>query len=224
MKVGDRYGEWEIIGEASKPYHSLCRCSCGRVKEVNNSTLRLGKSKSCGHVVVERNLKNLKKRSDERILGRRFGRLTAIERVDEPGSARYICKCDCGNEVTVKATLLLTGRTKSCGCYKSENAFQLMESIKEKGFRAIESQRYDGTVISSLNQKINKNNKTGYKGVSKMKDGRYRAYIFLRRKQKHLGVFDTAEEANEARKKAEEELFQPIIDRFNEEENRDPEE
>lgn len=220
MKVGDRYGEWEIIGEASKPYYSLCRCSCGRVKEVNNSTLRLGKSRSCGHVVVEKNLRNLKKRSDERILGKRFGRLTAVERVDAPGNARYICKCDCGNEVTVKATLLLTGKTKSCGCYKSEKSFQSMESIKEKGFQALESQRYDGTVISSLDQKIHKNNKTGYKGVSKMKNGRYRAYIFLRGKQKHLGSFDTAEEANEARKEAEEELFQPIKDKFNEE-NRD---
>jgi hypothetical protein len=34
------------------------------------------------------------------------------------GQARWLCKCDCGNESTVDASRLANGMTKSCGCLK----------------------------------------------------------------------------------------------------------
>lgn len=52
------------------------------------------------------------------------------------------------------------------------------------------------------------------KDVSQMKSGKYRAYINLKRKQHHLGVFDTLEEAEKARKEAEKELYKPVIKRY----------
>lgn len=216
MKVGDKFGEWEVIGEASKPYHSLCKCSCGKIKEVNNSTLRLGKSKSCGHDIEKQTRDRCYNRTDQQVLGKKFGKLTVVERVNSEGSSRYRCRCDCGNEIIVRSSYLLTGSTKSCGCLRSENAKELMESIKENGHDARDANRFEGTNIASLNESLSKSNKTGYKGVSKMKSGRYRAYINIRGTQKHLGSFDTAEDAAEARKIAEKEIFQPIIDRYNE--------
>lgn len=216
MKVGDKFGEWEIIGEASKPYYSLCKCSCGKIKEVNNSTLRLGKSKSCGHGAEKRRRDLFYNRTDKQVLGKKFGKLTVVERVNSQGSSLYRCQCDCGNEIIVRSSYLLTGVTKSCGCLRSENSKELMESIKQNGYDARDANRFEGTNIASLNENLSKSNKTGFKGVSKMKNGRYRAYITIRGAQKHLGVFDTAEDAAEAREIAEKEIYKPIIDRYKE--------
>ena len=57
---------------------------------------------------------------------------------------------------------------------------------------------------NSTKQLISKNNKTGYKGVSFHKrDNNFQSYIHVNYKHIHLGSFDTAEEAYEARKAAE---------------------
>lgn len=61
--------------------------------------------------------------------GRRFGRLTVIKfshcvldrRYKYPGqSAYWLCGCVCGNQKIVKASYLLNGTTKSCGCLRKE--------------------------------------------------------------------------------------------------------
>lgn len=58
------------------------------------------------------------------MVGRRFGRLTVMERADdlEPGRPRWLCRCDCGNEKVVRGISLRKGDTKSCGCLSRENA------------------------------------------------------------------------------------------------------
>ena len=56
-----------------------------------------------------RNLKN-----------QRFGRLVAIEKVNETGAARWFCKCDCGNELVVPSNNLIRKNTLSCGCYQKD--------------------------------------------------------------------------------------------------------
>ncbi len=49
------------------------------------------------------------------------------------------------------------------------------------------------------NRGLNTNNKTGYKGVSwNTLCNKYEAYIRVQGKRKHLGLFDTAEEAHKA--------------------------
>ena len=57
------------------------------------------------------------------LTGKRFGRLTVIERViSKPGctNARWLCKCACGNEITVLGTTLRRGESKSCGCLRAD--------------------------------------------------------------------------------------------------------
>ena len=60
---------------------------------------------------------------------RRFGRLTVLERCAEDYDPpcgikvpRWLCVCDCGVECAVISRSLLTGRTRSCGCLRQENA------------------------------------------------------------------------------------------------------
>lgn len=57
------------------------------------------------------------------LTGQRFGRLLAIEpgEVVSPGrNLTWICRCDCGNTVVVKGSLLKRGSTRSCGCLSKE--------------------------------------------------------------------------------------------------------
>ena len=51
-------------------------------------------------------------------VGNKYSALTVIKRVenDNNGKARWLCKCDCGNEVVVIGSNLRKGNTKSCGC------------------------------------------------------------------------------------------------------------
>ena len=53
--------------------------------------------------------------------GQIFGRLTVIRRNGTRGSgALWLCRCECGNEVTVARSELKRGQSKSCGCLRSE--------------------------------------------------------------------------------------------------------
>lgn len=56
------------------------------------------------------------------LAGRRFGKLLVVERADREGKkrARWLCRCDCGNETKPTATDLNTGETRSCGCLRRE--------------------------------------------------------------------------------------------------------
>lgn len=62
------------------------------------------------------------------MVGQRFGRLTVIRRdgvwrnPDSPWMtrAKWLCRCDCGNEVSVIGQNLRSGATRSCGCLRTE--------------------------------------------------------------------------------------------------------
>lgn len=53
------------------------------------------------------------------ITGQRFGKLTAIEPVGRNKHRNIIwkCVCDCGKEHFAEAAALISGNTKSCGCF-----------------------------------------------------------------------------------------------------------
>lgn len=57
------------------------------------------------------------------LTGHRFGRLTAIKPQGKNKFNNYLwlCRCDCGNEITVLSGNLLKGNTKSCGCIQKND-------------------------------------------------------------------------------------------------------
>lgn len=59
------------------------------------------------------------------LTGQRFGRLVVLERAEnEPKKhARWLCKCDCGNELIVQSHCLKLGGQKSCGCLREQMHF-----------------------------------------------------------------------------------------------------
>lgn len=60
------------------------------------------------------------------LTGQRFERLVVQRRGQDYVSPkgvhykRWLCKCDCGNEINATTTELKSGHTKSCGCYGKE--------------------------------------------------------------------------------------------------------
>lgn len=89
----------------------ICRCDCGNETKASTSDLRNGHKKSCGCRKKRPNAKDL--------TGQRFGRLTVIKRngTNQHRRAIWRCKCDCGKYTNVNAPDLLSGNTKSCGCW-----------------------------------------------------------------------------------------------------------
>lgn len=70
------------------------------------------------------------------LTGKKFGRLTVVERFGTEFSHNgsvfpiWTCQCDCGNIVVVRGASLRKGLTRSCGCYHAE-----ITSLKRKGQR-----------------------------------------------------------------------------------------
>ena len=62
--------------------------------------------------------------------GMKVGRLTVIKQVESRNkTARWLCKCDCGNECVVSRSSLKNERTQSCGCYRDEVRAKLGKNL-----------------------------------------------------------------------------------------------
>lgn len=131
---GSRFGRLLVLSlaETDKWRNSkwLCQCDCGNVKIVRAGNLSGGQTKSCGCLAREttsrRSLKNL-----EEI---RFGRWLVLRRAENRhnnSQVMWTCRCDCGTEKDVYATLLSRGMSKSCGCHQAEMMRQREYSAEE---------------------------------------------------------------------------------------------
>lgn len=55
------------------------------------------------------------------LTGQKYGRLEPIKRTKtDGGRTAWICRCDCGNIVTITMSSLRSGSTKSCGCIRKQ--------------------------------------------------------------------------------------------------------
>lgn len=75
------------------------------------------------------------------LVGRRFGRLTVVARVERPpyhtNTCRWwLCRCDCGREVVCPSNVLLRGTTQSCGCLRNERSGERMRALNAQYWKA----------------------------------------------------------------------------------------
>ena len=188
--VGKRYGKLMVLKEYKSGRWRMCtcQCDCGKVVEVRRYSLTSGNTTSCG----------CSRRED--LTGKRFGHLTVIAYAGSKKCAMWRCRCDCGKEIVTRASSLKNGNTKSCGCAVDPSKFL--------------QDRVDGTRLGGISPKRKARGASGVKGVSwNRRRSKWEAYIQLRGHQYHLGLYDTLEAAAEARRKAEDELFTPILEK-----------
>ena len=143
----------------------------------------------------------------EDLTGKKFGRLTVNSYAGRKNNKTYWnCTCECGNTTTADAYSLKNGSIVSCGCRRLQTIAMGQDTIR--------SSDIDGTNLKfiSPNRKMNRNNTTGIRGVSFITSKKkYRAQITFNGKAMSLGDFDNIEDAAEARKKAEEEIFERFL-------------
>ena len=108
-------------------------------------------------------------------------------------SVIWHCICDCGNEAKVSETALVHGSQISCGCRVQEVGKELSGHLHF----------IDGTCIEFLKRKRRNDNSSGYSGVYRMKNGKYKAGITFKKTRHYLGTYDTFEEAKQERQNAE---------------------
>lgn len=65
------------------------------------------------------------------LTGNVYGKLTVIskEKKKRGHKPTWLCKCECGNMVSVTGSNLQTGHTGSCGCSRKENPSQLKHGL-----------------------------------------------------------------------------------------------
>ena len=184
--TGKKYGKLTVIGFSRKEtkiskngtkynkFYWQCQCECGKITEVMSSNLTTGKSKSCGCVAKEKNLKRQQEIIKE-LINTKFGSLKVIafdhfEKIDTKNKGTYYryfykCKCDCGNEVIVERSILTTGQKKSCGCLSKEMQKKLLDKKRQENFEELSKRKYGRlTVIGfdHIERKNSKNNKDLY--------------------------------------------------------------
>lgn len=96
------------------------------------------------------------------LIGKKFNKLTVIKfdriehKRDSKGKNRdkgyWLCKCDCGNEVTIARNEIVTGKTKSCGCLCKENG----EKSSKRKLIDLTGKRFNKLVVIGLDRKEEK--------------------------------------------------------------------
>lgn len=205
--VGKEYNGFQVLDcktENRRTYLYVVCPFCKCKKWMRKDSLDNKKVFSCG---CQNKKNNYYAKKD--ISGKKFGKLTVLHPTKKRnpfGSVIWLCKCDCGNEKEIPYNSLVAWNSKSCGCIRTN-------LIKELAGKSNELYCIEGTSISQLYKKIPSNNTSGFKGVVYKKDrSKWVAQIEFKGKNYNLGSYDKKEDAIEARKIAEENLFGNFID------------
>ena len=87
----------------------IVECDCGVQFSVLGSNLTRGNTTKCKYCKAEN------------LIGKKFNRLTVIERfIDDNDHVKWKCQCDCGNIIITNKQSLISNHTKSCGCLQKE--------------------------------------------------------------------------------------------------------
>ncbi|MDY4597920.1 MULTISPECIES: AP2 domain-containing protein [Clostridia] len=204
---------WTVLKEAeSKNGERMyeCQCDCGTIRNVSAKNLKYGKTLSCGCIKSQINNKGWfqkKEKNDLELTGKMFDNVKVLERISGNGTMTiWKCECmACGKIFNVVQHSLTSGGTTSCGCVHYKQS-----SEKCKDYLGI----IDGTNVSRIaSKKISKANTTGVRGVSYNKAlGKYAAYIGFKNKLYNLGYYSKLEDAEAARKIAEEKMYGDFLE------------
>lgn len=114
VKKGERFYHWTVVddlGYINGSRKLLCKCDCGKEKEVLYTHLKRGNTKSCG-------LCNYQEVSKGDFYGH-WKVLSVQEKVPRGSQRMAECQCDCGIIKKVCTYKLTAGLSTGCGHWKS---------------------------------------------------------------------------------------------------------
>lgn len=204
FKVGDVYHGSEIL-DVGKIYNGQTlytfKCAkCGRKNHrVHTRFLQFPICKDC----LKKELTEQKK---EKIRAEFSGKpINGIKIIDVSGQGKdssflvtAICPV-CGEEFETRLARIKAGigSCDKCGEKNLKIGHQIARDSAVKG---------TSVICIKPDRALNRNSTTGHKGVS-ISCGKYRAYINFKRKQYHLGLYDSIEDAVAARNAAEKAIY-----------------
>ena len=139
-----------------------------------------------------------------RLTGHRTTRGTPVAYKDNGGYLR----------VLIKGRLFFSHRVAWLLAYREWPASRIDHIDGNQANNALCNLRLATAQLNMINSKLNKNNKTGFKGVFKEPNGRFSARLQSNRKTEHLGMFSTKELAAEAYAAAASRLFGEFVRPF----------
>jgi hypothetical protein len=90
----------------------LCKCDCGNEAQV--AARRVFRYGNCGCMY-----KTTRRFIYKDLTGERFGKLTVVSKYDDyltkVRGSRWICRCDCGADITLSSNCLTSGNNTTCG-------------------------------------------------------------------------------------------------------------
>ena len=203
--TGKQFGKLTVLeyvaATADHSAHWLCRCECGNECTVQSRVLREGLQKSCG----------CGRRRD--LTGKRFGKLTAVERSDryvetKSGGRKYLwkCVCDCG-EVVYRLPEKLRDHTNSA-CDRCGEQSKVAAMVQSAGYA-------EGTQLKKIaSTKAQKTSKSGIRGVFfNNRTGKWRAVLMFQGVNHYLGEYRELADAVKARTDAEALYYGPILEK-----------
>lgn len=209
--TGKRFGRLVVLSKAepkSRQTAWLCLCDCGNEKICFGTNLKRGKTQSCGCLRTEMTVKRTFKHGHRR-----------SEKTSKEYEAWWSMIARCENETDTNFHNYGARGIKVCQRWRNsfENFLADMgnkptlkhsiERIDVNGNYEPSNCKWASKEEQMQNRRMLKNNSTGVNGVYLNKNGKYHAQISVHNKRKHLGFFDSLEEAKEARKKAEDQFW-----------------
>ena len=201
---------YRTLNGAQNKTRWVCLCDCGKVTVCTAQGLEHGKTTSCGCVRLSRRRYNKYDLTNTYGIG--YTNNTNIpfyfdkddyDKIKNftwfENDQGYICSnTGRNNASTIRMhRLVMDADDKIIIDHKNNNR----ADNRKNNLRPADKQK------NGINRKCNKTNKIGIKGVVKTKNNRYVAQIMFNGKKRHIGTYDTVEEAQQARVKVEKEIY-----------------
>ena len=173
--TGKKFERLTVIKKEYKKgaeWYWLCQCDCGNTCTVIGSSLRAGRTRSCGCLKQESDKKPKGNVIDE--TGNKYGHLTVVKRAGSTprGIALWECVCDCGssNSIIVTGDNLRRGHTISCGCERASHGeykiTQLLEENKIPYQKEYKAFQFESGGYASFDFFINNSYMVEYDGLT----------------------------------------------------------
>lgn len=151
-----------------------CQCECGNVISISSSDILGQKVISCGCLTKKKRSENMKiniqplgaEARTLNLIGQKFVKLTVLKKDDDSDhkGSQWVCKCDCGNIISVKGAHLTAGVVNSCGCLKESvgeykirtilenNNIPFLREVKFNDLKDKQLLRFDFAILDSDNR------------------------------------------------------------------------
>lgn len=205
--TGIRFGRLVVVSKiesSSRQKQWNCLCDCGKEKVFYATNLKSGKSQSCGcmrtEMIIERSLKHGNRGKGQTTREYEVW-CSMISRCESKSDTSYHNYGERGIKVCDRWRSSFENFLADMG--KRPSNKHSIDRIDVNGDYEPTNCNWTTVEVQRQNRRILKSNTSGVNGVYLNKNGKYHAQIRVNNKRKHIGFFDTLEEAAEARKQAE---------------------